>query len=93
VDAPAAAIHDREMPQAHPSVPERLANGLAPHDLATGLRQQVGLLDEFVDQKLAEIWVRRAQDSNWDNKRVVSFGDLDLVTASEIIRDLEEITA
>lgn len=53
----------------------------------------VGLLDEFVDQKLAEIWVRRAQDSNWDNKRVVSFGDLDLVTASEIIRDLEEITA
>lgn len=53
----------------------------------------VGLVDEFVDQKLYEIWVRRAQDSYWSDKQVVSFGDLDPVTASEIIRDLEEITA
>lgn len=52
----------------------------------------VGLVDEFVDQKLDEIWVRRAQDRHWDNERVASFGDLDPVSASEIIRDLEEIT-
>ncbi len=52
----------------------------------------VGLVDEFVDQKLDEIWVRRAQDRRWDNERVASFGDLDPVSASEIIRDLEEIT-
>lgn len=53
----------------------------------------VGVVGEFVDQKLTEIWVRRAQDSYWGSKRVVSFGDLDRVTVSEIIRDLEEITA
>lgn len=53
----------------------------------------VGIVDEFVDQKLDEIWVRRAQDSYWGNERVGSFGDLDAVTRSEIIRDLGEITA
>lgn len=53
----------------------------------------VGIVNEFAEQKLDEIWVRRAQDRYWGRERAASFGDLDPVTRSEIIRDLKEITA
>ncbi|RZU76653.1 WGR domain-containing protein [Micromonospora kangleipakensis] len=53
----------------------------------------VGVVNEFAEQKLEEIWVRRAQDRYWDRERGASFGELDPVTRSEIIRDLKEITA
>lgn len=53
----------------------------------------VGLVNEFPDQQLREIWVRRSDRGSWRSEDAVPLGDLDLIATSEIIRDLQEVTA
>ncbi|MFG2054642.1 DUF4132 domain-containing protein [Micromonospora sp. NPDC048930] len=60
-------------------------------DLDPGIA--VGVVDMFPDQKLEAIWVNDRPEGEWygrDGK--VRFGDLDEITASEVLRDLAEVT-
>jgi predicted DNA-binding WGR domain protein len=53
----------------------------------------IGAIDMFPEQVLGDIWVRGPGESHWRRRHQHRFGDLDPVTVSEIIRDLEEVTA
>lgn len=59
-------------------------------DLDPGIA--VGYLDMFPEQTLERVWVKGPGDSYWGDRSTTPFDVLDPVTASEILRDLEEIT-
>ncbi|SDT74951.1 DUF4132 domain-containing protein [Actinoplanes derwentensis] len=55
----------------------------------------IGYLDMFPDQEVTEVFLHDGTGSRWwnENKRGhVNFGSLDPVTASEILRDLTDVT-
>ncbi|MEU5940444.1 DUF4132 domain-containing protein [Micromonospora sp. NPDC047548] len=52
----------------------------------------VGMVDMFPDQKIEDVWVNDRPEGDWYPRGgKVRFGDLDEVTASEILRDLAEV--
>ncbi len=54
----------------------------------------VGALDVFPDQTFENVWLDSAPGDYWPSRRhPLSLGDLDAVTASEILADLTEVTA
>ncbi|MBW4718482.1 DUF4132 domain-containing protein [Saccharothrix obliqua] len=53
----------------------------------------VGMVDEFPEQKLTEIWVHDEQDGAWSPRGELTFGTLDPVTASELIAELTGLTS
>ncbi|WP_441248518.1 WGR and DUF4132 domain-containing protein [Kitasatospora sp. McL0602] len=54
----------------------------------------VGMVDEFPDQTFETVWLDSAPgDHSPGHHYPLRFGDLDLVTASELIADLEAVTA
>ncbi|GAA2374885.1 hypothetical protein Cme02nite_04240 [Catellatospora methionotrophica] len=59
-------------------------------DLDPGIA--VGYIDMFPEQSLERIWVKGPGDGYWHDRSKTTFDVLDPVTASEILRDLEEIT-
>ncbi|MEU7869331.1 DUF4132 domain-containing protein [Dactylosporangium sp. NPDC049140] len=52
----------------------------------------VGLVTEFENQTLGTAFILPAGSSSWDRRRGLPFATLDPVTASEILRDLREVT-
>ncbi|MEH0846344.1 DUF4132 domain-containing protein, partial [Micromonospora sp. CPCC 205711] len=53
----------------------------------------VGVVDMFPEQKIEEIWVNDRPEGQWHARGGrVRFGELDEVTASEVLRDLAEVT-
>ncbi|WP_431677179.1 DUF4132 domain-containing protein [Kitasatospora sp. KL5] len=54
----------------------------------------VGVLDLFPDQVFETVWLDTAPGDYWSSRDYpLRFGDLDTVTASELLADLEEVTA
>lgn len=54
----------------------------------------VGAIDVFPEQGLETIWLDRAPDDHWPSRAYGhTFGELDPVTASEILAELTELTA
>ena len=53
----------------------------------------VGYADESPDQRLDDIWISGTSTGSWRATGSLRFGDLSLVTASELVRDLTEVTA
>ncbi|GAA2641765.1 hypothetical protein GCM10010399_89510 [Dactylosporangium fulvum] len=60
-------------------------------DLNPGIA--IGSIDIFPEQVLQDIWVCGSQESRWHRQGQHRLGDLDPVTASEIIRELQEVTS
>nr|BFE61807.1 hypothetical protein GCM10020063_063330 [Dactylosporangium thailandense] len=52
----------------------------------------VGLVTEFENQTLGTAYILTEGSASWDRRRGLPFGALDAVTASEILRDLREVT-
>lgn len=53
----------------------------------------VGLVDEFPEQKLESVWLSaNGAAAYWDSKDGLLFGELDPVTASEVLTELTELT-
>lgn len=52
----------------------------------------VGMVDEFPEQKLEHIWLSSDGDGYWEPKDTKPFGELDAVTASEVLAELTELT-
>ncbi|GHJ47587.1 hypothetical protein Cs7R123_49290 [Catellatospora sp. TT07R-123] len=53
----------------------------------------IGVIDMFPEQKLPRVWIHSPGDTRWWAERsTTTFDVLDPVTASELLRDLEEIT-
>jgi predicted DNA-binding WGR domain protein len=52
----------------------------------------VGLVDEFPEQKLESVWLSANGGSYWEPKGGLLFGELDPVTASEVLTELTELT-
>ncbi|MEV7026812.1 DUF4132 domain-containing protein, partial [Kitasatospora sp. NPDC093558] len=54
----------------------------------------VGVVDEFPDQVFETVWLDRSPRDFWRNTQYpATFGELDPVVASELLADLEEVTA
>ncbi len=54
----------------------------------------VGAVDYFPEQRIDEARPQGPEESRWnETKRTIKLGDLDEITISEIIRDLNEVTA
>ncbi|MEV0608665.1 DUF4132 domain-containing protein [Polymorphospora rubra] len=55
----------------------------------------IGLVTEWKEQKLAEVWIKDGPGGDFGRwrKKELPFGVLDPVTASEVLRDLAELTA
>ncbi|WP_035850987.1 WGR and DUF4132 domain-containing protein [Kitasatospora azatica] len=54
----------------------------------------VGLVTEFPDQTFETVWLDSAPGDHWSSREYpLRFGDLDPVIASELLADLEEVTA
>ncbi|WP_223837520.1 DUF4132 domain-containing protein [Streptomyces venezuelae] len=54
----------------------------------------VGMVNEFPDQKLDTVWLDTHPGDHWSRGEYrLKFGDLDPVTASEVLTDLAELTA
>ena len=53
----------------------------------------IGMVTEFPEQKLERIWVNDQPNGDWQRDGRLRLGDLDPVTASEMLRDLMEITS
>lgn len=52
----------------------------------------VGIVDEFPEQKLEAVWLSADGDGDWSPKGTLSFGELDSITASEVLTELFELT-
>ena len=60
-------------------------------DLDPGIA--VGYVEEFPEQTLRTVWVNTRPDDHWPSRTTsLRFGDLDPVTASEVLADLTELT-
>ncbi|MFD0566808.1 DUF4132 domain-containing protein [Kitasatospora saccharophila] len=54
----------------------------------------VGMVDAFPDQTFQTVWLDSSPGSYWGSREYpLRYGDLDPVTASELLADLEEVTA
>ena len=54
----------------------------------------VGYVDEFPEQTLRAVWINTRPDDYWPSRTTsLRFGDLDPVTASEVLADLTELTS
>jgi hypothetical protein len=54
----------------------------------------VGVVDMFPDQTFETVWLDSAPGDYWGSRQYpLRFGDLDPVAASELLADLEEVTA
>jgi predicted DNA-binding WGR domain protein len=53
----------------------------------------VGMVTEFPEQRLQHIWLNNSPDGNWAPKDPLRFGELDALTASELLADLTELTS
>ncbi|MFG2825006.1 WGR and DUF4132 domain-containing protein [Kitasatospora sp. NPDC048365] len=54
----------------------------------------VGVVSEFPDQTFETVWLDTAPGDHWSGREYpLRFGDLDAVAASELLADLEEMTA
>lgn len=53
----------------------------------------VGAIDIFPEQRLDEVSVQSRNDSVWGrDRKLIRLGELDEITISEIIRELNEVT-
>ncbi|MEU9508843.1 DUF4132 domain-containing protein [Micromonospora sp. NPDC048170] len=52
----------------------------------------IGMVGEFAEQKITGVWVNDRPHGDWRGRGRVRFGDLDPVVASELLRDLAEVT-
>ncbi|HEX6355997.1 DUF4132 domain-containing protein [Actinophytocola sp.] len=53
----------------------------------------VGAVDEFPEQRIDAVWLSGTGDGDWSPQPGPRFGELDAVTASEVLGDLIELTA
>jgi hypothetical protein len=53
----------------------------------------VGMVTEFPEQRLDSVWLNDRPTGGWRPEGVLRFGELDPVTASEVLRDLTEVTS
>jgi uncharacterized protein DUF4132 len=60
-------------------------------DLDPGIA--VAMVNEFPEQTLECIWLNDAPDLKWNPRDGVRFGELDAVTASELLADLADLTS
>jgi predicted DNA-binding WGR domain protein/plasmid stabilization system protein ParE len=51
----------------------------------------IGYVDEWPEQVLEEIWVNQGAGGGWSPSGDIRLGELDAVTASEVVRDLHEV--
>ncbi|MEV5543969.1 DUF4132 domain-containing protein [Saccharopolyspora shandongensis] len=58
-------------------------------DLDPGIR--VGMLDRRPEQRLATIWIAASTDIHRSRGSQITFGELDMVTSSEVLADLTEL--
>ncbi|MFG3698189.1 DUF4132 domain-containing protein [Micromonospora sp. NPDC047620] len=52
----------------------------------------IGAVGEFAKQEITRVWVNDRPYGDWRGRGRVRFGDLDPVVASELLRDLTEVT-
>jgi predicted DNA-binding WGR domain protein len=52
----------------------------------------VGVVDEFPEQKIQRVWLNPNSDGYWYTDGALPFGELDPVTASEVLAELTELT-
>ena len=53
----------------------------------------VGMVNEFPEQRVQHIWLNDSPDGDWSPTNPLRFGELDALTASELLADLTELTS